>query len=134
LVDVSLDNNTIVYASKWFNINVSESNIEYLPSNPIIGGKVNDKIFFINKSNSEDSEGFQFHDINWISDEQAGRIYIYVALQNSQNLLQSILGSSKSSPGIIVLFRFCQQVTKFFILVEEFLEVPEVLTIVNRCR
>ncbi|CAG8540193.1 3984_t:CDS:2 [Dentiscutata erythropus] len=141
LVDVSLDNNTIVYAPKWFNINVSESNIDY-PSNPFLGGKANDKIFFIDDPDSEGAQSHVLLDafnttlkkwerniscqgtpnyfinsdyINWVSDEQAGKSYIYRyvdddenltifdsinlvwknSTSNPQNLLQSILGSSQ---------------------------------------
>ncbi|CAG8808881.1 7052_t:CDS:1, partial [Gigaspora rosea] len=139
LVGVSLDNNIIVYASKWVNINVSELNIDYLTKDSFLGGKANDKIFFPTYFYSNNSKGLRLHAfgatlkkwetnisyqgvpndyynfdyINWISDEQTSKSYIYVGgdanltifdsnnlawingTSNPQNLLQGILGSSQ---------------------------------------
>ncbi|KAF0453412.1 galactose oxidase [Gigaspora margarita] len=138
LVGVSLDNNTIVYASNWVNINVSKLNIDYLPKDSFLGGKANDKIFFVSNHSKElrlhafdatlkkleaniSYQGvlnayYNFDEINWISDEQTSKSYIYDTYvggdanltifdsnnlawingtSNPQNLLQGILGSSQ---------------------------------------
>ncbi|CAG8587180.1 2989_t:CDS:2, partial [Dentiscutata heterogama] len=110
--DVPLDNNTIVYASKWFKINVSESNIDYLPSDPFLGGKANDKIFFISNSYSVlrlhafdttlkkwetnlsyqgiPSDSYNFDNINWVSDELTSKSYLYEGYEKNLTIFDSI--------------------------------------------
>ncbi|CAG8588613.1 2516_t:CDS:2 [Gigaspora rosea] len=113
LKDVPLDNNTIAYASKWFNINVPKSKIDYFQNRPILGGKANDKIFFMSTSFSENvrlhtfdttlkkwetnisyqgapSDSHNFDHITWVSDELTSKSYHYDGYGHNLTIFDSI--------------------------------------------
>ncbi|CAG8795312.1 15029_t:CDS:2, partial [Gigaspora margarita] len=96
-MSVSLDNNTIIYGSGWIDNNVSIPDIGYYPKGPFLGGKSNDKLFFIAHYPELQVNAFDitlnkwetniscrgipidYHDnsISWVTDEQTSKSYLY---------------------------------------------------------
>ncbi len=115
LAGVSLDSDTVIEKSKWFDLN----NIKFKPdpfpsSNPILGGKNNDKTIFLEKSSINDDKyranifdikleqwetnkdvvgkpkGFLSGSASWISDEKTGLAYSFNSVSDGIIIFDSV--------------------------------------------
>ncbi|CAG8662047.1 3761_t:CDS:2 [Gigaspora margarita] len=118
--DISLDNNTIIYASKWINL---ENTTSVRSQHPFLGGKANNQIYFIDQlrglAHIFDATLYKwklnisyygvpnkdYYDMNdWISDDKTGKSYYFVGTNRGISIFDTInltWANSSSIPQIL---------------------------------